>query len=119
MIVRVPPPLASWLLKHFYAGYRGESLAGDLFEEYQRDRTAAWYWRQTAAAILIGALRGLHVRLPRLVVTVVLRILIELGIVSGGIALAQSKATCPPTLSACRSDLTHDVSKPAAHEENR
>jgi len=86
MSLRNPPRSATWLLKHLGPRYRRESLVGDLFEEYQRDRTRAWYWRQTAAAVLMGV----RVRLPKFVLNVVLRVLIEMGIIVGGIALAQS-----------------------------
>jgi hypothetical protein len=101
--------MATWLLKHLGPGYRSESLAGDLFEEYQQDRTRAWYWRQTAAAILVGGTRLLRVRLPMFVLTAVLRALIELGIVLGGIALAESKAMCPGPLLACHSNTAHST----------
>jgi hypothetical protein len=90
MTERTPPRLATWLLKHFGPAYYRESLAGDLLEEYQRDRSPAWYWRQTGAALLINATRLFRVRLPKFVLTVVLRVLIEMGIIVGGIALAQS-----------------------------
>jgi hypothetical protein len=112
MTIRVPPPLATWLLKHLGPGYRRESLAGDLFEEYQQDRTPAWYWRQTAAAIMIGATRLLRVKLPKSVLTAVLRVLIELGIVLGGIALADSKAMCPAPLRACHPDIAYSTHAP-------
>jgi hypothetical protein len=61
MTIRIPPRMATWLLKHLGPGYRSEALAGDLFEEYQQNRTRAWYWRQTAAAILVGGTRLLRV----------------------------------------------------------
>jgi hypothetical protein len=104
--------MATWLLKHLGPGYQRESLAGDLFEEYQQDRTPAWYWRQTAAAIMIGATRLPRVKLPRFVFTAVLRVLIELGIVLGGIALAESKAMCPAPLRACHPNMAYSTSAP-------
>jgi hypothetical protein len=104
--------MATWLLRHLGPGYQRESLAGDLFEEYQRDRTHAWYWRQTAAAIMIGATRVLRVKLPKFVLTAVLRMLIELGIVLGGIALAESKAMCPASLPACHPNMADSPNAP-------
>ncbi|MBS0416266.1 MAG: hypothetical protein JSR66_01030 [Proteobacteria bacterium] len=86
MSVRIPPRMAAWLLKYLGPRYRRDSLVGDLFEEYQQGRSRAWYWRQTGMAVLMG----LRVRLPKFVLTVVLRVLIEMGIIVGGIALAQS-----------------------------
>ena len=112
MTIRTPPRMATWLLKHLGPRYRGESLAGDLFEEYQQDRTRGWYWRQTAAAIIVGGTRLLRVRLPRFVLTAVLRALIELGIVLGGIALAESKAMCPGPQRACHFNTTHGTNSP-------
>jgi len=109
MTLRIPPRLATWLLKHLGPGYRLESLAGDLFEEYQRDRTRAWFWRQTAAALFASAARWLRQTMTKFVLTAVLRVLIELGLIVGGIALAQSKALCPATLHACRNDNQHNT----------
>jgi len=86
MRLRTPPQLATWLLRHAGPRYRRDSLVGDLFEEYQRGRSRGWYWQQTLSALLTG----LRVRLPKFVLNVVLRVLIELGIIVGGIALAQS-----------------------------
>ena len=57
MSIREPPPLATWLVKHFAAGYRTESLLGDLLEEYQAGRTPGWYWREAIAALLATAMR--------------------------------------------------------------
>jgi len=60
MTARVPPRIATWLLEYLGPGYRKESLVGDLFEEYQRDRTRAWYWRQAFVSIVIGRSIGLR-----------------------------------------------------------
>jgi hypothetical protein len=93
MTLRTPPRLATWLLKHLGPAYRRESLVGDLLEEYQLDRSRGWYWRQTGFALLISASRLLRVRLPKLVLNAVLRFLIEMGVLLGGIALAQSNVS--------------------------
>jgi hypothetical protein len=47
-----PPALASWMLRHLVLGNRTEALEGDLLEEFQRRRSAEWYWRQVTGAIL-------------------------------------------------------------------
>ncbi len=78
------------LLKRFGPDFRRESLIGDLFEEYQRERSRAWYWKETGMALL----HALGTRVPKFVLNVVLRVLIEIGIILGGIALAQSNV--PP-----------------------
>jgi hypothetical protein len=52
MTVTDPPRLATWLLQRFASGLRGESLVGDLFEQYQEKSSPAWYWRQVVTAIL-------------------------------------------------------------------
>jgi len=52
MTVTDPPRLATWLLQRFASGSRGESLVGDLLEQYQQKRSPAWYWRQAVTAIL-------------------------------------------------------------------
>jgi hypothetical protein len=93
MTLRTPPRLATWLLNHLGPAYRRESLVGDLLEEYQQDRSPIWYWRQTGAAVLIGAARLFRIRIPKLVLNAVLRFLIEMGIIVGGSALAQSNVS--------------------------
>jgi hypothetical protein len=57
-----PPIVATWVLTRF--GNGNEVLAGDLVEEYQRGRTAAWYWRQVLVAILVGC--GHEIRTKKL-----------------------------------------------------
>ncbi len=116
MTSRVPPRMATWLLEHLGPDYRRESLAGDLFEEYQQDRTPAWYWWQTAAAILSGGTRVLRVKLSKFVLTAVLRVLIELGIILGGIALAESKAMCATPLRACHYNTAQPSNSPTLEQ---
>lgn len=48
-----PPRAAAWTLQHL-AGECNDALAGDLLEEFRSGRSAAWYWRQAIAAVLIG-----------------------------------------------------------------
>jgi hypothetical protein len=50
----VPPTMATWILKHLVLGERNEALEGDLLEEFQRRRSAPWYWRQVLGAMLLG-----------------------------------------------------------------
>lgn len=47
-----PPTLATWLLEHICSGPNDDALAGDLLEEYNRRRSAAWYWRQVLTGIV-------------------------------------------------------------------
>jgi hypothetical protein len=57
-----PPVLATWLLDHLVPGGISEALAGDLLEQFGQQRSAAWYWRQVLAAIIVSFLRELRVR---------------------------------------------------------
>ena len=43
-----PPRLADWILERLLpAGKRGESIRGDLREEFRGNPSPAWYWAQT------------------------------------------------------------------------
>jgi hypothetical protein len=53
-----PPKAATWLLQHLAPGPMNDSLAGDLLEEFNLGRSAAWYWRQVLLAILVGVRGG-------------------------------------------------------------
>ncbi|HEY6271682.1 MAG TPA: hypothetical protein VIX19_06765 [Terriglobales bacterium] len=48
----IPPTTATWMLKHLASAEGNEELEGDLLEEFQRRRSASWYWRQVLLAIL-------------------------------------------------------------------
>jgi hypothetical protein len=63
MSKRVPPKFALWLLKQWGSPYHGESLAGDLIEQFQEGRSRAWCWGQVSAAIAIARARFIR-RLP-------------------------------------------------------
>ena len=77
MSERLPPKLASWLLNKYGSPYHGESLAGDLIEQYQEGRSRAWYWRQVGAAILIAWGRSVRAIPWTLVSRAVLRLVAE------------------------------------------
>jgi hypothetical protein len=57
-----PPQLAMYLLNRFGSPYHRESLAGDLFEQFQSVRSARWFWQQVLAAILAARIRELGSR---------------------------------------------------------
>jgi hypothetical protein len=56
---RTPPTLANWLLGRFDLARRKPDLMGDLAEEYNSGRSAAWYWWQAAVAIGIALTRDI------------------------------------------------------------
>lgn len=62
----IPPRLAAWLLRHHVRGYRAESLAGDLTEEYAHGRGDAWYWGQVLRAVTASYHRALRLHGLRL-----------------------------------------------------
>ena len=47
--------IATWMVEHLTFGLKNEALAGDLVEELQLGRSAAWLWRQVLIAMAIGA----------------------------------------------------------------
>jgi hypothetical protein len=51
---RQPPGLATWVLKRFGSSPNNQAVIGDLAERYQQGKSAAWYWRQVLAAIVIS-----------------------------------------------------------------
>jgi hypothetical protein len=55
-----PPALATWLLDLTDYSAWNDAVAGDLFEEYQRRRSSAWYWRQVWTAVAIAVVRDVR-----------------------------------------------------------
>lgn len=55
-----PPKLALYLLDRFGPPYHGESLTGDLIEQFQSGRSARWFWQQVVSAILMARMRDLE-----------------------------------------------------------
>jgi len=49
--------LATWVLEHLTFGSDNQALCGDLLEEHRRGRSVAWFLRQVASAIALGACR--------------------------------------------------------------
>ena len=97
MTARVPPRAATWLVEHLGPGYHTASLVGDLLEEYQRDRTRAWYWWQAISAVCIGRAMSLRRSLPQLAASALLRFLTEAAGLLGIIALSQQfRHACAP-----------------------
>jgi hypothetical protein len=115
MKVKVPPRMATWLLRHLGPTYQKESLIGDLHEEYQRNGSQAWYWGEVRSALCIGWMQGarrvgrrfealyLGIRVRRLATSIVLRLSIEVAALLGILALAE------PMRSACPLGQTADV----------
>jgi hypothetical protein len=94
---RIPPRMASWLLRHLGPSYGRDSLAGDLFEEYQAGKTRAWYWRQVLAAAWIARTEAIRIQWrPRAALSALLRFTIEVTALIGVGALSQQhRLVCP------------------------
>jgi len=108
MTVRVPPRMATWLLRRLGPTYQRESLIGDLQEEYQLNRTQAWYWGEVLCALCVGWVEGARrigrridvlsygMRLRRIGTSTVLRFSIEAAVLLGTFVLAeQIRSACP------------------------
>jgi hypothetical protein len=48
------------MIEHLSFGVKNEALAGDLVEEIQLGRSAAWLWRQVSITIAIGASKAVR-----------------------------------------------------------
>ena len=81
MTTRMPPRLASWVLDHLGMRYRRESLAGDLFEEYQQGRSQVWYWQQVIAAVFAARTRPIRANCRLFLLKIFGYSLADLGIV--------------------------------------
>jgi hypothetical protein len=81
MNTRKPPRLAIWLLERLGTGYHGESLAGDLIEQYKHGKSQLWLWRQVAFAIVLMKRRAFEPRLLNVARRVAFRLLTEVSIV--------------------------------------
>lgn len=55
-----PPMLAMVILMRL--GPANEPIVGDLIEEYAAGRSRMWFWRQTVAAVIAGAVRGIRLQ---------------------------------------------------------
>jgi hypothetical protein len=93
---RIPPRLASWVLDHVGMRYRRESLAGDLFEEYQQGRSQAWYWQQVIAAVFTAGTRPIRANIRLLLLKVFGYSLADLGIVLLCSQIAESEHRARP-----------------------
>ena len=51
------PPFGGQLLNRLVPNENHDALLGDLYEEYQRDRSVLWYRVQILAAIVVGSLK--------------------------------------------------------------
>lgn len=60
MRARRPPKLPTWLLRNCTLLMNRDAIVGDLLEEFWMGRSAGWYWRQVAAAIVTGCTRMLR-----------------------------------------------------------
>jgi len=88
-MIRQPPVLALWLLRHLGPRYCNESLEGDLFEQFQCEASHSWYWRQAIAAVMLAGANWVRTCLSRIVATSSLRLLTEAAALLGALVLTQ------------------------------
>jgi drug/metabolite transporter (DMT)-like permease len=94
MSQRIPPRAALWILNRFCSGYRSESLAGDLIEQFQQGETRPWFWKQVVTAVLVAGNRHIERSLLLPALRLFLRVAIELAVVLTACTLAdQSRRT--------------------------
>jgi hypothetical protein len=94
MSQQIPPRIALWVVERCGPTYNGESLTGDLIEQFQQGKSRWWFWKEVAVAVLIAQIRHVQEILLLPALQVVLRILIETAVVVGACAIAgQSRRT--------------------------
>jgi hypothetical protein len=84
------------MLDHFGMRYRRDSLAGDLFEEYQQGRSQVWYWKEVAAAVVAARIRPIRVKTRLLLLKILGYSLADLGIVLLCSQIAESEHRVRP-----------------------
>src|SRR5215510_5239810 len=47
-----PPEIPRWLLERFGSSRNDSAVIGDLDERYRSGRSAVWYWKQAAVAVV-------------------------------------------------------------------
>ena len=108
--LRIPPRLARRLLEHCRSGYQADSLAGDLFEEYQQGRSRLWYWKEISVALLFAGARRARSALPKSAARALRRAtkrliaifaITALGVGTLTWAATTHKPTCPEQAPAC------------------
>jgi hypothetical protein len=94
-----PPKLAMYLLNRFGSPYHRESLAGDLFEQFQSVRSARWFWQQVLSAIVTARIRELGSRhwssLAKRVLRIVNAIMLAAAITLGMGTLTKADSPTP------------------------
>jgi hypothetical protein len=105
---RAPPAIATWLIDHLGPARHGESLMGDLIEEYRWGRSESWYWRQVAIAVLLARVHGVRSALTIPVLKAILRLAIKCAILALGAgavtwAAAANKVPCAAGICVCAS----------------
>lgn len=84
------------MLDHLGMRYKSESLAGDLFEEYQEGRSRVWYWQQVIAAVFAVRTRPIKANIRLLLLKVFGYSLADLGIVLLCSQIAESEHRVRP-----------------------
>jgi hypothetical protein len=96
MKVRKPPALAHWMLCRWTTGLHKDALIGDLIEQYQSDRSGAWYWAQTAITIVVsrtGQIRSPGRKLMRLAATAFAILALGVGTFSWAKTIREAQPT--------------------------
>jgi hypothetical protein len=101
MNMSAPPKLALYLLDRFGPRYHREALAGDLIEQFQRNGSAAWVWREVLWAVLVARLQVIQLSRSkaktalRIINAIMLAAAIALGV--GTLTRADSpNSSCAP-----------------------
>jgi hypothetical protein len=97
---RIPPKIATWLMKSLGYLKQNPALEGDLLEEFRTGaRSTGWYWRQTAVVIATNIRKNAWGLLGEFAILCAVQVLIDLCLWRSRAQVKVGKMDAPAFLS--------------------